>query len=527
MGRFKKPGEVKPDIPRPLSAICLKAMARDPEDRYHSAQALAEDVERFLADEPLIAYREPLYGRIFRWMRKHRSLVVGAAGILTVTAIALTLGVILLGAANRRETEQRQLAEKNFEMARNAVRDYFTSVSEDTLLNQSGMQPLRNQLLSRALTYYEEFLDSGPSSAEMRDELAQANYYVGRIKETIDSPASALPYYEHSIAFSDDLLGETPGDRQRLDQLADTLNAQGRALQKLGRLDHARGAYARAGQLRQRLVDASPEDAEFARQLANTIMNMGTLEVMSGDHHKGIPLWERAQELRREHLTEDARLPKLLRDYGQGSFNFGNLRLELNELDAAREQLEIAIASFEKLIEIEPDDMEAQLNLALAFRVLGDVAPIDDGIDPALNYYQRAIDYLAALALRNPQVPRYRADLAGTRITIAQLLLEDAQLDPAALALVKPIESFEALVEQYADVPSYRSELAFALQLRGETLIDSGEVDGARRDLQRAREQLEKLAAQFPTDGEYGERLNDIRATMENLDNQVNGAEQE
>ena len=58
-GDFPPPRQVNAAVPPALEAICLKAMALRPEDRYASARALADDVEHWLADEPVAAYREP------------------------------------------------------------------------------------------------------------------------------------------------------------------------------------------------------------------------------------------------------------------------------------------------------------------------------------------------------------------------------------------------------------------------------------------------------------------------------------
>jgi serine/threonine protein kinase len=63
---FPSPSEFKKGIPRPLEAVCLKAMAHQPEDRYPSVRALADDLERWLAHEPVTAYREPWFRRMFR-----------------------------------------------------------------------------------------------------------------------------------------------------------------------------------------------------------------------------------------------------------------------------------------------------------------------------------------------------------------------------------------------------------------------------------------------------------------------------
>jgi hypothetical protein len=79
---------VKKAVPRPLEAVCLKAMTLQPNDRYATALDLANDVERWLADEPVTAYREPWIARAERWLRRRRTLVTGVG----VAALLLVLG---------------------------------------------------------------------------------------------------------------------------------------------------------------------------------------------------------------------------------------------------------------------------------------------------------------------------------------------------------------------------------------------------------------------------------------------------
>ena len=62
-GEFPPPRQLDPTIDPALEAVCLKAMATRPEDRYSSPQALAEDIERWMADEPVSAFREPIATR--------------------------------------------------------------------------------------------------------------------------------------------------------------------------------------------------------------------------------------------------------------------------------------------------------------------------------------------------------------------------------------------------------------------------------------------------------------------------------
>ncbi len=88
-GEWSAPRHVKSSVPRALDAVCRKAMALRPEGRCGSALELADDVERWLADEPVRAWREPWTVRAARWRRRHRALVVGTAA---AALVALLLG---------------------------------------------------------------------------------------------------------------------------------------------------------------------------------------------------------------------------------------------------------------------------------------------------------------------------------------------------------------------------------------------------------------------------------------------------
>ncbi len=69
-----RPRKLNPQIPIPLEAICLKAIAKERCARYPSAAALSEDLQRWLANEPISAIEDPIPKRISRWMEKHRRL---------------------------------------------------------------------------------------------------------------------------------------------------------------------------------------------------------------------------------------------------------------------------------------------------------------------------------------------------------------------------------------------------------------------------------------------------------------------
>jgi serine/threonine protein kinase len=104
-GNFAPPRAVKRQVPPALEAVCLKAMALRPADRYGSARALADEVEHWLADEPVAAYPEPWLARLARWGRRHRPLVAAALALLLTALAALAVGIVAVN-HERGRTEQ-------------------------------------------------------------------------------------------------------------------------------------------------------------------------------------------------------------------------------------------------------------------------------------------------------------------------------------------------------------------------------------------------------------------------------------
>jgi tetratricopeptide (TPR) repeat protein len=110
-GDLPRPRQVVQEVAPPLEAICLKAMALWPADRYGSPRELGEEVERWLADEPVRAWPEPVAVRAGRWVRRHKPLVSGAAAALLVAMVALTAGLLWYqDEQNRRAAEEDRQA---------------------------------------------------------------------------------------------------------------------------------------------------------------------------------------------------------------------------------------------------------------------------------------------------------------------------------------------------------------------------------------------------------------------------------
>ncbi|MBC8117723.1 MAG: serine/threonine protein kinase, partial [Candidatus Saccharimonas sp.] len=101
-GDFPRPRELNSSIPKSLESVCLKAMALLPEHRYESAAAIAEDIEHWLADEPVNAHRESTPAQASRWVRKHRAWAISGAAALALVAVVSSIAAVWINAAREK-----------------------------------------------------------------------------------------------------------------------------------------------------------------------------------------------------------------------------------------------------------------------------------------------------------------------------------------------------------------------------------------------------------------------------------------
>ena len=109
-GNVLPPSRVKRGVSGALEAVCLRAMARDPVDRYETPLDMARDVDSYLADLPVKAYREPLLRKIARWTRRHRTFTQMSVGALVLLLLTAGTASVLLKRMATDEYRARQTA---------------------------------------------------------------------------------------------------------------------------------------------------------------------------------------------------------------------------------------------------------------------------------------------------------------------------------------------------------------------------------------------------------------------------------
>ncbi len=171
------PRKIDLQIPKPLEAVCLRAMAHRREDRYSSATALAHEIEKYLAGQPVVAYREPLAKRAWRWCKRNRRPLYRAsvAVFLLLCGSAVYISVSRAQALQARETAQRELSE--FRRLADETQ-FFASNTDAVQENAPYFDPHRaKQLGSQALDIATQWRDD---AAELPLE-AERTRYIGEL----------------------------------------------------------------------------------------------------------------------------------------------------------------------------------------------------------------------------------------------------------------------------------------------------------------------------------------------------------
>jgi tetratricopeptide (TPR) repeat protein len=177
-----RPRLLVPGVPAALEAVCLKALAKKPAERFGSAGQLADEVQRWLAGEPVSVYRDPLLTRLGRWARKHRNVVTAAAALLQTAVVVLAVSVVLIGRSRAQVDHERRRSEavNNF-----LVKDLLTQANPE-------MNPAGDKLTVR------ELLDKSAAALDTTQSMTESPEVEGAVRSALGNTYLGLGLYQRA-----------------------------------------------------------------------------------------------------------------------------------------------------------------------------------------------------------------------------------------------------------------------------------------------------------------------------------------
>ncbi len=400
-GNLPPPRQVAPSIDRALEAVCLKAMATDPAGRYASARALADDLERWAADEPVSAWREPASRRVVRWLTRHRTGVTAAAAALLV-ALAGTAAVLAvqtranrdlkranadlevanakvtsanadLEAANAKVTSAyvnlcaaNERERQRFDLAMEAVGIFHGEVSEDLLLKEKSFADLRARLLKGAADFYGklERLLEGQADPQSRAALGRAYHALGKLTVTVGKRAEALAVQRKGLAVRRELAASPGAETEAVLDVARSLYDTGVTLDSTGDSAGSAASTAEALALVEGLV-AAGRGGDEARALLAESLNWAAIK--AANPREALEMAHRALAMARELVAKDPGASRHLEILSQVHSILGSFHANMGRHAEAIAAYEEAAAILRRLADAQPGVFRFQDNLAKAY----------------------------------------------------------------------------------------------------------------------------------------------------------------
>ena len=519
-GEVTPPRLARPDVPSALGAICRKAMAPRPEDRYPSPKALAEDIEHWLADEPVSAWREPIPARARRWLRRHRTLAIAAVAALLVGLGALgiayrresglnarlrsanadlTRANTALAAANAQTRQAEAQANRRLDQTLQAIEDYYTGVGEEILLGQQEFRTLRARLLEKPRQFYEqmarELEHAAPREERARYLLAKGRHGLGGIAQQLGRRDEARRQVEAAAAIYAGLVAARPHNPDYRGRLAQCYTNLGVVLREMGRVADAAVMNEKAVAAYKRLVAAHPDVAEHRYGLARGYTNLGLALGSMGRLAEAAEAHQRAIDTVARPVPPG---PNALKDQELLAGSYSNLGIALRDtgrVAEAPEALRKAIGTLAPLVAARPDDLHYQDSLGRAYGNLGVILLSTGQPAEAAEAHRRAITIFGRLVAARPNVLDYQHYLAESYNGLGTMLMDLGRPAEAAEAYRKAIDAYSRLATTHPEVPNYQDGLARGYTYLGVLLTDTGRPSDAAGAHRKAIDVYARLVA--------------------------------
>jgi serine/threonine-protein kinase len=424
-----------PSLGGDLDAIILKALQKEPENRYASVDAFADDIRRHLSSHPVHARAPSAAYRAQRYLRRHRIEVIAASGI----ALTLIIGSIVSFTSARRAVAARERAESasnESEAVTTFLLDLFKANAPD--------EPRTDSITAR------ELLRRGVARAELLqgqpDVQARLFETTGRINQRLGHYAEGQALIERALAVRRSAHGTLSPD------VANTLIIVSEGYQRIGRVSAADSAAREALAIQERILGS--DDAA----IATTLDQLASVDLYRGDVDAAASHFRRSLDVRRRVLGANDTLTAL------SHLSYGSLLARTGHASDAEREFREALAIYTRAHGLNHAQV-AQSMLQIAYLISEDSARWNEA-EPL---------YRKALAIRRKVYGDQNLWVANALHDFSEFLSSRGE-NERAIALAR-----EYLTIMQRAYGNNHSAVAFAMNRLAAILFHAGQLDEAEK----------------------------------------------
>lgn len=518
-----------------LDNIVLKALRKEPERRYSSAESLAEDIHRHQRGLPVTARPNTLSYRAEKFFKRNKAAVIG--GFIVV--LAIIGGIVATLWQTRVAQAERTKAEKRFADVRQLANSYIFDVYPE-VENLEGSLKAREKIITNALQYLDNLSNEVSGDLELQSELATAYEKIGDVQGAMTNSSlgkieAGLESYKKAQKLREAIFAANPTNTEAKEKLANNYYTTARSLWNNSQTAEAEAEFEKGLKLRRELIAEKPDSVEFQNRLAVLLIDYGAIPVFNSQTEKALVLFDEALQIvenLRQKEPENAdfkkTLTRLLRimskakgsvgDYEGGirgleqavevsrelakqfpndfrvqrsvwltNSIFCELYIDKNDGQKAVEMCFPTIDFPKNALEKEPENGVLAYDLAISHFNTSRAFRLSRNFTKTIEQSEKAIEVMSKLSQKEPKNFEYKRNLAIYQTEIARAQIKLNQPDKALSLLQKVIETLTPIIEVNEE-KTYQYDLAMSFRL-------SANAHNQKNNKPKAIEFIEKAIA--------------------------------
>jgi non-specific serine/threonine protein kinase/serine/threonine-protein kinase len=447
-----------------LDNIVLKALSKEPQRRYPSADQFSEDVRRHLAGLPVLARKDTWGYRTTKFVRRNRAIV--GAGVITFAV--LVAGVIATTWQARVARAERARAEQRFADVRQLAHAFVFDF-HDAIAELEGATPARKLVVTKGLDYLDRLARDAGDRVDLRREIAGAYVKVGDVQGRPFTPN----------------LGDTAG---------------------------ALASYRKAVALYESIAGAAAGDEAVRRELALAYMRLSDVLAAAGQTADSLSFAQKGLAIERELSSDPADPPEARRALVASYTRVGDMLAATGNVAAALEHRRTALAIMESVAAAAPQDVANIRQLGVAYQKLGNTlgnpnAPNVGDTAGALAALERSSEIFRDASAQFPSNAMFRRNHAVAESNAADVLFAMKRVDEALARERRSLAVYEAQAAADPTNAAAQNDLAIGYSKMAQLLDATGQTAAGLASQQRATDIHRRLVAADPSSSDMKQEL--------------------
>lgn len=536
---------IKPQYLRgDLDNIVLKALKKEPERRYLSAESFSEDIRRHLAGLPVAARPDTFAYRAEKFVKRN-SLSVFAGTLISLAVIGGIAATLWQASVARAE---RARAEKRFNDVRKLANSYLFEVYPE-IENLEGSLKAREVILKSALEYLDSLSSEVGSDLELQSELATAYEKVGDVQGALNNSSlgnikAGLESYAKAGRLREAVYASDPTNLESKEKLANNYYVTARTLWNNSQTKEAEEAFEKGLKLRRELAAAQPDSVEAKNRLAVLLVDYGAIPAFNFQAEKGLVLYNEAYAIIDGLRQNDPANPDFMKSQTRMIRSMSKVKTALGDYDGAFKDLYYAVDVSHELAKQFPNDFRVQRSIWLTESIICE-AYIDkadrqkvvdactkiidfptkahekepeNGVvayDLAISHFnlsrahrinedpahtiasaQKAIEVMTDLLKKDPENAEYKRNLAVYQTEVGRSYMMLKQYERAITELKNVIAAMGPIAEKDQETTTYRYDLAVGHRLIAESYFKLADRNAAVENIDKAINLVNGLKAE-------------------------------